>query len=65
MKSFYEVKNTSFSVWLCFKKMQQLILFWDIAKISWILYGFYFDSSVTQKNEKWIVGPLGQAIKQA
>ena len=24
-----------------------------------ILYGFYFG---TKKNEKWIVGPLGQAV---
>ena len=32
-----------------------------IILISQILNGFYLDSSGTWKNEKWIVGPLGQA----
>ena len=37
MKNVYEVKNTSFSIWLCLKKMQ-LIIFTDSI---WILFGIF------------------------
>ena len=59
MKKIYEVKNTSFWIWLCFQKYSWILFgqFWD----SIVFHGFYFG---TQKNEKWIVGALGQANRE-
>jgi len=37
--------------------------FWDIAKISRILYGFYLGHNQNFTDTIWIVGPLGQAIR--
>ena len=51
MKTFYEVENTSFSVWLCFKKNRGYYL--DTS-------GFFTDSTLEHR-KKWIIGPLGQA----
>jgi hypothetical protein len=62
MKSFYEVKKPQV-FWFDYVSKKYNYLFFDIAKILRILYGFYLGHNQNFTDIIWIVGPLGQAIR--